>query len=67
MEFTIDIGGILMNIVGFLIVYVLHGIKGELTDVKNTVSKLSDSLVKLDKRVLVLETLKETTNGHHYT
>jgi hypothetical protein len=65
-EVQFDLGSAILCVIGFLIVYVLNGIKKEISDVKDTVNKLSNSLVNLDKRVIVLETLQGTTNGHLY-
>lgn len=51
----IDIIGVLLTVVGFLIVYILNGIKGEISEVKTTVTNLKDDLhqsVKdVDRRV----------------
>ena len=63
---SVDVANILLTIVGFLIVYTLNGIKKEITEVKSSVVQLSENLTNIDKRVLVLETLKEQTNGHLY-
>ncbi len=61
---VINIGDVLFPVIGFLIVYVLNGIKKEITEVKSSVIQLSENLTNIDRRVLVLETLKDTTNGH---
>jgi hypothetical protein len=49
----------LTTVIGFLIVWVLNGIKGEIKDVKNTVSSLEkdlrDGMSGLDRRVTHLE------------
>ena len=60
----VELVNYLLPIIGFLIVYVLNGIKKEITEAKGAVVQLSDELTKIDKRVLVLETLKDQTNGH---
>lgn len=49
----------LTTVIGFLIVWVLNGIKGEIKDVKNTVSSLEkdlrDGMANLDRRVTKIE------------
>jgi hypothetical protein len=46
----------LTTVIGFLIVWVLNGIKAEIRDVKTTVSGLREELIKLDHRVIKIET-----------
>ena len=49
----------LTTVIGFLIVWVLNGIKGEIKDVKTTVSSLEkdlrDGMSNLDRRVTKIE------------
>jgi len=49
----------LTTIIGFLIVYVLNGIKAEIKDVKNSVKSLEEDLrggiTQLDRRVTKME------------
>jgi len=46
----------LSTVIGFLIVWVLNGIRSEIREVKTTVNNLRDELVKLDHRVIRIET-----------
>lgn len=56
----------LTTIIGFLIVYVLNGIKSEITDVKTSVKNLEvdlrDGITSLDRRVTRLETKCDKTH-----
>ena len=56
---ALNITQILLPVVGFLIVYVLNGIKTEIKDIKVSVEALEKDLSKsindIDKRVLLLE------------
>ncbi len=45
----------LTTVIGFLIVWVLNGIKGEIREVKTTVTGLREELIKLDHRVIRIE------------
>lgn len=58
-----DIGEALTRATGFLIAWVLYGIKTEITDIKNTVRELARNMENIDKRVVVLETINEVKNG----
>jgi len=55
------------TVIGFLIVYVLNGIKAEITDVKTSVKNLEvdlrDGITTLDRRVTRLETKCDGTHG----
>jgi len=55
-----DILPYLTAVIGFLIVYVLNGIKGEIKEVKTTVNSLErdlrDGITSLDRRVTTIET-----------
>ncbi len=57
--FELDIGNAMLSIIGFCVVWILNGIKQEITS-------LSKALIELDRRVIVLETKNrmENTNGH---
>lgn len=59
----------LTTVIGFLIVWVLNGIKGEIKDVKNTVSSLEkdlrDGMAGLDRRVTTLEAGCSYMHGNH--
>lgn len=54
-----NLTNVLLSIIGFLIVYVLNGIKTEIKDIKSSVDKLEDSFDKsvkdLETRVVKLE------------
>jgi hypothetical protein len=45
----------LTTVIGFLIVWVLNGIKGEIREIKTTVGGLRDELIELDHRVVKIE------------
>jgi len=55
--------------IGFLIVYVLNGIKAEIKDVKNSVRSLEEDLrggiTQLDRRVTKIEAGCSYMHGHH--
>jgi hypothetical protein len=57
---TVDLLNYLMAIIGFLIVYVLNGVKSEIKDIKVSVGKLENdlrgNLTQLDRRMTTLET-----------
>lgn len=59
----------LTTIIGFLIVYVLNGIKAEIKDVKNSVINLEADLrggiTQLDRRVTKIEAGCNFMHGHH--
>ena len=59
----------LTTIIGFLIVYVLNGIKAEIKDVKTSVKSLEEDLrggiTQLDRRVTKMEASCNYTHGHH--
>jgi len=59
----------LTTVIGFLIVWVLNGIKGEIKDVKNTVSSLEkdlrDGMANLDRRVTKIEAGCDYMHGRH--
>lgn len=54
-----DVLPYLMAVIGFLIIYVLNGIKGEIKDVKTVVQGLErdmrDGITGLDRRVTAIE------------
>lgn len=58
----------LTTIIGFLIVYVLNGIKTEIKDVKNSVKSLEEDLrggiTQLDRRVTKIEAGCSYMHGH---
>lgn len=60
MEHASEIVPYLLTIIGFLAVYVLNGIKGDIKEVKNTFKTLEkdlrDGFGNLDRRVTALET-----------
>lgn len=59
----------LTTIIGFLIVYVLNGIKAEIKDVKLSVKSLEEDLrggiTQLDRRVTKIEAGCSYMHGHH--
>lgn len=59
----------LTTIIGFLIVWVLNGIKTEIKDVKTTVSSLEkdlrDGMANLDRRVTKIEAGYDYMHGRH--
>lgn len=59
----------LLSIIGFLVVYVLYGIKGEIREVRTSVNALEGELrsgiTKLDRRVTVVETRCAGEHGHY--
>lgn len=65
---TINITQLLLTIIGFLIVYVLNGIKSEIKDVKQTVKDLEQTfqqnITSLENRVTVIEVKLENKNGN---
>lgn len=58
----------LTTVIGFLIVYVLNGIKSEIKDVKNSVKSLEEDLrggiTQLDRRVTKIEAGYSFMHGH---
>jgi hypothetical protein len=56
---NIDVVTVLMTVVGFLIVYVLNGIKSEIRDTKTAVQNLETDLrggmASLDRRMTMVE------------
>lgn len=58
----------LTTIIGFLIVYVLNGIKGEIKEVKvgvNALEKdLRETVATLDRRITVVETRCSVEHNH---
>ena len=65
-EHATEIIPYLLTVMGFLAVYVLNGIKGEIKEVKVTMGKLETDLrggvANLDRRVAVIES---RCSGHH--
>lgn len=55
MEFAINVGDLLVTVVGLLIAYVLNNMFEQMKEIKTTVKELSTSLISLDKRVVRLE------------
>jgi hypothetical protein len=57
----------LTTVIGFLIVYVLNGIKGEIGEVKVSVNSLEkdmrEGITSLDRRLTIVET--RCTSEHH--
>lgn len=51
----VPIMDIALTVIGFLIVWVLKGMKEEMTEIKLYVKELSHSLMEIDKRVVRLE------------
>lgn len=45
----------LTTVVGFLIVWVLNGIRGEIREIKTSVSGLREELIDIDHRVVKIE------------
>lgn len=66
METSFNLTHILLATIGFLIVYVLNGIKTEITEVKTTVRNLETNLQTgisdLNVRVSTLETVQKLEN-----
>jgi hypothetical protein len=66
--FAISILPYLTTVIGFLIVYVLNGIKGEIKDVKVSVNSLEkdlrDGMSNLDRRVVKIEAGCSYMHGH---
>ena len=56
MESAFHFTDVLLTIVGFLIVYTLNSIKGEIKEVKTAMKDLSSELKNIDKRVVAVET-----------
>lgn len=67
----INLTQILLAVIGFLIVYVLNGIKGEIVDIKKTINVLETDLrggmSGLDRRVTVMETRCTVNHGNQTT
>lgn len=63
-----DILPYLLSVIGFLVVYVLYGIKSEIREVRTSVNALEGELrggiTKLDRRVTVVETRCAGEHGH---
>ncbi len=57
------------TIIGFLVVYVLNGIKGEIKEVKDTVKSLEKDLrggiTELDRRITKIEGACYHEHGHN--
>jgi uncharacterized protein YoxC len=53
---AINIGNVLIAVIGFLIVHTLNGIKTEIKDVKESLKELTTQLTDIDKRVVKVET-----------
>lgn len=62
---NINVVSVLLTVIGFLIVYVLNGIKGEIRETKKEVQHLGVELrgvtAELDRRVTKIEARCETT------
>ena len=58
---------ILLTVLGFLAVYVLNGIKGEIKEVKTTIGKievdLRGGMASLDRRITTIETRCQFKHG----
>lgn len=58
----------LLSVIGFLVVYVLYGIKSEIREVRTSVNALEGELRSgigtLDRRVTVMETRCAGEHGH---
>ncbi|HET8689244.1 MAG TPA: hypothetical protein VFM18_21745 [Methanosarcina sp.] len=69
MQYEVNLTNLLLGVVGFLIVYVLNGIKKEITEVKTSVSSLVTSHSELEVRVARIETIQKmgTTCGFKIT
>lgn len=69
MEHAHELMPYLTAVIGFLIVYVLNGIKGEIKEVKTTVKSLEvdmrDGIAGLDRRVSKIETRCDMHHNLH--
>ena len=61
---AINFTDILLASIGFLIVYTLNGIKSEIKEVKTSMNHLSENLISIDKRLIVVETKCSVEHGH---
>lgn len=52
---ALNVTDILITIIGFLIVYTLNGIKGEIKEVKSSMNDLTKQLTDIDRRVVAVE------------
>lgn len=63
----INVTQMLLTIIGFLIVYTLNGIKGDITSIKGTIASLETDfrggMSKLDRRITIIETRCVDKNG----
>lgn len=63
-----EIAPYLLTTIGFLLIYVLNGIKGELKELRMFVSTLENELrggiAGLDRRLTVMETKCKAEHGH---
>jgi len=67
LSFAAEIAPYLMSVIGFLVVFVLYGIKSEIKEVRVSVnaleSELRSGISGLDRRVTVVETRCRMEHG----
>lgn len=65
---NLNVVSVLLTVVGFLIVFVLNGIKGEIRETKNAVQNLEkdlrDVISEIDRRVTKIEARCERHGEH---
>lgn len=60
---TMFIFGILFTVIGFLAVFILNGMAGDLKDLKKEVTSIHDNDLIQDLKILNLETAKAEDGG----